>query len=153
MKKVCIVGLGYVGLPLARQFVRGGASVLGLDIDRSKVDILSRGESFIRHIPSSAIAEMNATERFEATTDFSRVNGVDAVIICVPTPLSKQREPDLSFVVSTATSIAPHLSKGTVVSLESTTYPGTTDGELREALEKGSGLVAGEDFHLVYSPE
>jgi UDP-N-acetyl-D-glucosamine dehydrogenase len=153
MKKVCIVGLGYVGLPLARQFVRGGASVLGLDIDRSKIDILTRGESFIRHIPASEIAEMNDTGRFEATDDFSRVNGVDAIIICVPTPLSKHREPDLSFVISTATSLAPHLSKGTVVSLESTTYPGTTDGELRTALEKGSGMVAGEDFHLVYSPE
>ena len=153
MKKVCIVGLGYVGLPLARQFVRGGVSVLGLDIDRSKIDTLTRGESFIRHIPASEIAEMNATGRFEATDDFSRVSGVDAVIICVPTPLSKHREPDLSFVISTATSIAPHLSRGTVVSLESTTYPGTTDGELRTALEKGSGLVAGVDFHLVYSPE
>jgi len=153
MKKVCIVGLGYVGLPLARQFVRGGASVLGLDIDRSKIDLLTRGESFIRHIPASEIVEMNGTGRFEATDDFSRVSGMDAVIICVPTPLSKHREPDLSFVISTAVAIAPHLSKGTVVSLESTTYPGTTDGELRAALEKGSGLVAGVDFHLVYSPE
>lgn len=151
--KIVIVGLGYVGLPLARQFVRGGANVVGVDVDASKVEILSRGESYIKHIPADEIAEMADTGRFSATTDFSAVSNVDAILICVPTPLSKQREPDLSYVISTAESLAPHLSKGTLVTLESTTYPGTTDGELREALEQGSGLKAGEDFHLAYSPE
>lgn len=153
MKKICIVGLGYVGLPLARQFLRGGDRVLGLDTDASKVDALVQGRSYIRHIPSEEIAEMNATGRFEATGDVTKVADVDAIIICVPTPLSKHREPDLSFVVSTAESIAPHLARGCLVSLESTTYPGTTDGELRAALESGSKLKAGKDFHLVYSPE
>jgi len=150
---LAIVGLGYVGLPLGRQFVRAGVSVVGLDVDRSKVDALSRGESYIKHIPSTEIGEMNATGRFAATTDFSVVSEVDAVLICVPTPLSKYREPDLSFVESTARAIAPHLTRETLVTLESTTYPGTTDGILREVLEEGSGLTAGVDFHLAYSPE
>ncbi|MEX2577657.1 MAG: nucleotide sugar dehydrogenase [Verrucomicrobiales bacterium] len=153
MKKVCIVGLGYVGLPLARQFVRGGAEVIGLDVDQSKVDALKAGRTYIKHIPAEEVAAMIDSGLFEPTTDFSRVSAADAIIICVPTPLSKQREPDLSYVIATAVGIAPHLSKGALVSLESTTYPGTTDGELREALEKGSGLVAGKDFHLAYSPE
>jgi UDP-N-acetyl-D-glucosamine dehydrogenase len=151
--KVAIAGLGYVGLPLARQFVRGGVDVVGLDIDQSKVDALKAGKTYIKHIPASEIVEMNESGRFEPTTDFSAIEAVDAVLICVPTPLSKHREPDLSCVIATAEGIAPHLSEGTLVTLESTTYPGTTDGELREAIEKGSDLVAGEDFHLAYSPE
>jgi len=151
--KIAIVGLGYVGLPLARQFVRGGANVVGVDVDASKVEILARGKSYIKHIPAAEISEITDTGRFSATTDFSSVSDVDAILICVPTPLSKQREPDLSYVISTAESLAPHLSEGTLVTLESTTYPGTTDGELREALEKGSGFQAGTDFYLAYSPE
>ncbi len=151
--KIAIVGLGYVGLPLAKQFVRGGADVFGLDVDQSKVDALNQGRSYIKHIPSEEIADIKDTGRFRATVDFSVVSEMDAVIICVPTPLTKYREPDLSFVLTTAKSLAPHLRKGTLVTLESTTYPGTTDGELREALEKGSHLKAGQDFHLAYSPE
>ncbi len=151
--KIAIAGLGYVGLPLARQFVRGGVDVVGLDVDQKKVDTLKAGQTYIKHIPAEEIAEMVGSGHFEPTTDFSSVNGVDAILICVPTPLSKQREPDLSYVIATAEGIAPHLSEGTLVTLESTTYPGTTDGELREALEKGSGMTAGVDFHLAYSPE
>jgi UDP-N-acetyl-D-glucosamine dehydrogenase len=151
--KIAIVGLGYVGLPLARQFVKGGAIVVGLDVDSQKVDTLNRGLSYIKHIPASQIAEMIATARFSASLDFSMVQDADAVIICVPTPLSKHRDPDLSYVLSTGRSIAKHLNKGCLISLESTTYPGTTDEELREVLEEGSGLKAGKDFHLVYSPE
>ena len=151
--KVAIAGLGYVGLPLACQFIKGDAEVVGLDIDEEKVDMLNSGKSYIKHISGSEIEEMLETGRFRATSDFSCVSDVDAVLICVPTPLSKHREPDLSYVISTAKALAPHLSKGVLVTLESTTYPGTTDGELREALEKGSGLTAGSDFHLAYSPE
>ncbi|MEC5129372.1 nucleotide sugar dehydrogenase [Verrucomicrobiales bacterium BCK34] len=151
--KIAIAGLGYVGLPLARQFVRGGIDVIGLDVDKKKVDTLKAGQTYIKHIPAEEINEMVSSGHFEPTTDFSSVNGVDAILICVPTPLSKQREPDLSYVIATAEGIAPHLSKGTLVTLESTTYPGTTDGELREALEKGSGMTAGVDFYLAYSPE
>ncbi len=151
--KIAIAGLGYVGLPLARQFVRGGVDVVGLDVDQKKVDTLKAGQTYIKHIPAEEVAEMVDSGHFEPTTDFSSVNGVDAILICVPTPLSKQREPDLSYVIATAEGIAPHLSKGTLVTLESTTYPGTTDGELREALEEGSGMTAGVDFHLAYSPE
>lgn len=151
--KITIVGLGYVGLPLARQFTRAGASVLGLDVDEQKVSALNQGRSYIKHIPSEDVAHMRASGRFEASSDFSRVAGMDAVIICVPTPLSKHREPDISFVLDTGRAIAPHLTKGTLVSLESTTYPGTTDQDLRAVLEQGSGKEAGRDFHLAYSPE
>lgn len=147
--KIAIAGLGYVGLPLARQFVRGGVEVVGLDVDEIKVDKLLAKETYIKHIPDVEIAEMIDSGKFKPTTDFSSVSEVDAILICVPTPLSKQREPDLSYVIATAEGIAPHLSKGTLVTL----YPGTTDGELREALEGGSGMVASEDFYLVYSTE
>lgn len=152
-RKIAIVGLGYVGLPLARQFTRAGASVLGLDVDDAKVVALNQGRSYIKHIPSSDVAAMREGGRFEASSDFSRVAGQDAIIICVPTPLSKHREPDISYVLDTGRAIAPHLTDGTLVSLESTTYPGTTDQDLRAVLEKGSGKVAGKDFHLAYSPE
>ena len=134
--KICIVGLGYVGLPLALQFARSGANVLGLDIDAGKVESINRGESYIRHIAKEAITEQLRAGRLEAATDFNRLSGADAVIICVPTPLNRNRKPDISFIVETARAIAPHLSKGTLVVLESTTHPGTTDGNLRPSLKK-----------------
>ena len=151
--KIGIVGLGYVGLPLSLQFARSGVTVLGLDVDRAKVESLNSGRSYIKHITSEDIAQAVKAGKFSASTDFSGVKKVEAVIICVPTPLNKNREPDISFIVETGKSIAPHLSKGTLVVLESTTYPGTTDGELREVLEAGSGMKAGADFHLAFSPE
>jgi UDP-N-acetyl-D-glucosamine dehydrogenase len=151
--KICIVGLGYVGLPLALQFAQSGAQVLGLDTDATKVDLLNSGQSYIKHIRADAIKAMLADNRFKASSDFSQIKEVDAVIICVPTPLNKNREPDLSFIIKTGEMIAPHLSKGTLVALESTSYPGTTDEDLRRVLEKGSGLQAGKDFHLAFSPE
>ena len=151
--KIAVVGLGYVGLPLSLQFARSCVEVVGLDIDAEKVEALNKGQSYIKHIASDAIAEFKAAGKFAASTDFSRVKEVDAVIICVPTPLNKNREPDISFVLNTGRAVAPHLRKGTVVVLESTTYPGTTDEDLREVLESGSGMKAGVDFHLAFSPE
>lgn len=151
--KVAIVGLGYVGLPLAMQFARAKATVIGLDVDGTKVDLLNRGESYIKHIKQKAIQTARKEERFCASTDFSRIKDVEAVIICVPTPLTKNREPDISFVLETGRTIAPYLSQGALVLLESTTYPGTTDEELRVVLEEGSGMKAGSGFHLAFSPE
>lgn len=151
--KIAIVGLGYVGLPLSLQFARSGAVVLGFDVDQVKTDALNNGESYIKHIAAADVAAAREKRLFEATTDFTRIKEVNAVIICVPTPLNKYREPDLSFVLDTGKAIAPYLTKGSVVILESTTYPGTTEGELREVLEIGSGLTAGREFHLAFSPE
>ena len=151
--KIAVVGLGYVGLPLSLQFARSCVEVVGLDIDAEKVEALNKGQSYIKHIASDAIAEFTGAGKFAASTDFSQVKEVDAVIICVPTPLNKNREPDISFVLNTGRAVAPHLRKGTVVVLESTTYPGTTDEDLREVLESGSGMKAGVDFHLAFSPE
>src|SRR5271170_1069921 len=151
--KIAIVGLGYVGLPLSLQFARSGVDVLGLDIDPAKVESLKQGRSYIKHIESSAIAEHAKSGRLSASTDFSRVKETEAVIICVPTPLNKNREPDISYIIDTGLCIAPHLRKGTLVALESTTYPGTTDEDLRKVLESGSGMKAGSDFHLAFSPE
>jgi UDP-N-acetyl-D-glucosamine dehydrogenase len=151
--KTAIVGLGYVGLPLSLQFARSGVTVLGLDVDGAKVDALQKGRSYIKHIDSEAVAEAVQAGAFSAATDFGRIREVDAVIICVPTPLNKNREPDISYIIDTGNSIAPHLRKGMLVVLESTTYPGTTDEDLRKVLEKGSGLEAGRDFHLAFSPE
>jgi UDP-N-acetyl-D-glucosamine dehydrogenase len=153
MMKIAVVGLGYVGLPLSLQFVRSCVSVLGIDIDPKKVELLNNGQSYIKHIEDSAIVELLRSGKFSASTDFSRIKEVEAVIICVPTPLSKNREPDLSFIMETGRSIAPHLTKGTLVVLESTTYPGTTEEELRVVLEEGSGMKTGVDFHLAFSPE
>src|SRR5688572_13729819 len=150
---VAIVGLGYVGLPLSLQFARSGVTVLGLDIDKTKIEYIHSGRTYIKHIEGSAIAEQVNAKRFEASTDFSRVKEVEAVVICVPTPLNKNREPDISYIIKTGEAIAPHLQKGMLVVLESTTYPGTTDEDLREVLEKGSKLKAGTDFHLAFSPE
>ena len=146
-----IIGLGYVGLPLMLRYTEVGYKVLGLDIDPSKVEMLNQGKSYIEHIPSSVIS--CAVEKgFEATTDFSRSNEADALIICVPTPLNKYREPDLSFVTDTTDSLVHYLRSGQIVSLESTTYPGTTDEELKPRVES-TGLVVGKDIFLVYSPE
>jgi UDP-N-acetyl-D-glucosamine dehydrogenase len=150
---VGIVGLGYVGLPLSLLFARSGVTVLGLDIDSLKVEALNKGQSYIKHIESAAIADAISQKKFSATTDFSRVKELDAVVICVPTPLNKNREPDISFILATGRAIAPHLKKGALVVLESTTYPGTTDEDLRGVLETDSGLKAGVDFHLAFSPE
>ena len=150
---VAVVGLGYVGLPLSLQFARSGMNVLGLDVDSTKVDALNAGHSYIKHVSPETIATQVHANRFEASTDFDRVEEVDAVIICVPTPLNKNREPDISFILQTGHAIAPHLRRGVLVVLESTTYPGTTDEDLRQILESESGLKAGEDFHLAFSPE
>src|SRR5437660_9582041 len=151
--KICIVGLGYVGVPLAIQFASSGAKVTGLDIDQNKVNQVNRGRSYIKHIAAKTISEVLKAKRLTASTDFSRIQKADAVIICVPYPLSKNREPDISFIVETGRKIAPHLQKGVLVVLESTTYPGTTEEDLRGVIEQNSKLKAGVDFHLAFSPE
>jgi UDP-N-acetyl-D-glucosamine dehydrogenase len=151
--KISIVGLGYVGLPLAIQFARSNVSVIGLDVDKAKVDMVNRADSYIKHIASETIADVIRDKRLSASTDFSQIKEAEAVIICVPSPLNKNREPDISYILDTGRMIAPHLSKGTLVALESTTYPGTTDEDLRDVIEKGSGLKAGVDFYLAFSPE
>ncbi len=150
---ICIVGLGYVGLPLSLQFSRSGAKVLGLDIDNAKVQALTTGRSYIKHISSESIKSAIDNQSFSASSDFSRVKDVDAIIICVPTPLNKNREPDITYITETGKALAPHFRQGTLIVLESTTYPGTTDEDLREVLEKGSGLKAGTGFYLAFSPE
>ncbi len=151
--KTAIIGLGYVGLPLSLQFARSGVKVLGLDVDPAKIESISKGESYIKHITTSAVADVVDKGSFSASTDLTRVSEVDAVIICVPTPLNKNREPDISYVLKSGEAIAPHLQKGALVVLESTTYPGTTDEDLRKVLEDGSNMKAGSDFHLAFSPE
>lgn len=153
MNHIAIVGLGYVGLPLSLQFARSGVRVLGLDIDAEKTNAINSGRSYIKHVAAAEIEAQRTAGKLEASTDFSRVGEVDAVVLCVPTPLDHFRAPDLSYVLNTGKQIAPFLKKGTLVVLESTTYPGTTDGELRAVLEQGSGLAAGVDFHLAFSPE
>jgi UDP-N-acetyl-D-glucosamine dehydrogenase len=147
-----VIGLGYVGLPLVLSFVESGYRVLGFDTDADKIDKLAAGRSYIRHIATERIAAMAAGGRFEGTTDFSRAGAADALIICVPTPLNDHREPDLSFVVNSVDAIVPYLRAGQVVSLESTTYPGTTDEELLPRLE-ARGLKVGRDIFLLFSPE
>ena len=146
-----IVGLGYVGLPLALRYAEVGYRVVGLDIDAAKVESLNAGRSYIEHIPAAAVAQARRAW-FEASGDFSRAREADALIICVPTPLNKYRQPDLSFVLNTVDALVPHLRTGQVVSLESTTYPGTTDEELRPRIES-RGLKVGEDVFLCFSPE
>ncbi len=146
-----IVGLGYVGLPLMLRYTEMGFKVLGIDIDAKKITSLMAGKSYIEHISGQSI--QNAVAKgFKATTDFAQAKEADALIICVPTPLNKYREPDLSYVVNTMDSLVPHLRKGHVVSLESTTYPGTTDEELLPRMEK-AGLKVGENAFLLFSPE
>jgi UDP-N-acetyl-D-glucosamine dehydrogenase len=149
--RIGIIGLGYVGIPLALRFNEVGFPVLGFDIDDERVTTLNDGESPIEHISAASIAEM-VGGGFEATADFARIGEVDAIVICVPTPLSRHREPDLSFIVDTMDTILPHLRAGQMLSLESTTWPGTTEEVLRPPVE-ARGFAIGEDFFLVYSPE
>ena len=146
-----IFGLGYVGLPLVLRFAQVGYRVIGFDVDPTKVDKLNRGETYIEHISADAICTALA-KGFAPTIDFSRAHDCDALILCVPTPLDRHREPDLSFVLNTTESIVPHLRQGQVISLESTTWPGTTDEELRPRVER-NGLRVGQEIFLVFSPE
>jgi UDP-N-acetyl-D-glucosamine dehydrogenase len=150
---VGIVGLGYVGLPLLLEFAKAGFSVTGFDIDTSKTDALQAGQSYIKHIDANVIAEVFAGDKADATTDFTRMRDCAALLICVPTPLTEHRDPDLSYVEQTAAAMAPHLRKGQLITLESTTYPGTTEEVLVPILEQGSGLTAGDDLYIAYSPE
>lgn len=151
--KVGIIGLGYVGLPLAIEFVKAGFNVIGFDVDESKIEMLDKGETYIKHISSSVLQDVNKTNLFSSTTDFSISSECDAILICVPTPLTHHREPDMSYIVSTANALAPYVRKGQLFTLESTTYPGTTAEVLKPILESASKLVAGKDFYLAYSPE
>ena len=146
-----IIGLGYVGIPLMIRYAEVGYKVLGMDIDNLKVKTLNKGESYIKQI-SSDLIKQSIVKGFEATNDFSRASEVDALIICVPTPLNKNREPDLSFIISTINKVIPYIKKGQVISLQSTTYPGTTEEELLPRIES-TGLEVGKDIYLVYSPE
>ena len=149
---VGVVGLGYVGLPLLLAYAKAGFRAVGIDIDAAKPEALLGGRSDIKHIPDGEVAEALASGRLEATTDFAIIAGLDAVILCVPTPLDEHFEPDLSYVVDTVESVVPHLKAGQVLSLESTTYPGTTDEEVVTRVEK-AGFTVGKDIHVVYSPE
>ncbi|WP_227429829.1 nucleotide sugar dehydrogenase [Psychrobacter sp. I-STPA6b] len=149
---VGIIGLGYVGLPLMLRYTEVGYQVLGFDIDKNKVDLLNSGKSYIEHIEANVIERVVNNKLFNATIDFSRITECDVIILCVPTPLNKHREPDISFVIDTTKTIKPYIRAGQLISLESTTYPGTTEEELVPRLEHSS-LVVGKDIFLVYSPE
>jgi len=150
---IAIVGLGYVGLPLALAFARAGLRVVGLDVDAGKVEMLNAGRGYLKHVDTGDLSELVKAGSFRASSNFADVATCDAVVICVPTPLNRHREPDLSYVLQTGRSVGPHLRRGALVVLESTTYPGTTEEDLRAVLEEGSGLKAGEGFHLAFSPE
>jgi UDP-N-acetyl-D-glucosamine dehydrogenase len=150
--RIGVIGLGYVGLPLVRTIAERGFSVLGFDLDPAKVERLNAGESYIRHISGDSIAALRRAGRLAATGEVSLLAEVDAILLCVPTPLTRQREPDLGFVVRTTESVMPHLRLGQLIVLESTTYPGTTREVMRPILER-SGLRSGRDFFLAYSPE
>lgn len=150
--KIGVVGLGYVGLPLMMEFVEQGFKTIGFDIDDRKVNFLNEGKSYIKHISSERIKKVVDTKLFEATADFGRIPEVDCVLICVPTPLNPHREPEMKFIVDTGKNIAPHVRKGQLIVLESSTYPGTTEEVLRPILEE-SGLKAHEDFWVAFSPE
>ena len=147
-----VIGLGYVGLPLAVAFARNGFSVTGIDTDKRKVAILNRGESYVLDVPGAAVKELLKRKKFKATLDSKAISALDAVIICVPTPLGKTKEPDISFVIDAASQIARSMRKGQLVVLESTTYPGTTEEVILPILEK-SGLACEKDFFLAFSPE
>jgi UDP-N-acetyl-D-glucosamine dehydrogenase len=149
---VGIIGLGYVGLPLMLEFVKKGFPVIGFDNDPRKVCSLKEGKTYIKHIQAKSIQEVNATGRFVPTTDEHKIKEMDAILICVPTPLTPQREPDMTYVVSSCELIARNIRKGQLICLESTTYPGTTDELMKDILEK-TGLKANKDFVLAYSPE
>lgn len=159
--EIGVIGLGYVGLPLVIEFFKAGFPVTGFDLDAEKVEMLQRGKAYIKHIDVSTLFPAEASDApsvrqshrsFTPTSDFSRLAHMDCIIICVPTPLNKYREPDMSFVFNTVKTIAQYLRKGQLISLESTTYPGTTDEDMREILE-ATGLKAGQDFYLAFSPE
>jgi len=147
-----VVGLGYVGLPLLIEFAREGVSVIGLDIDESKIQKLAKGESYIKHIPSEKIAKINAMGKTQYTSDFVRSAEADVLLLALPTPLDEHREPDLSYITNTGYSLKPFLRKDQMVVLESSTWPGTTDGALRPILEE-SGLICNKDFYIAFSPE
>ena len=158
---IAVIGLGYVGLPLVIEFCRAGFHVTGFDVDEQKIALLRQGKSYIKHISATTIAplvlplprrERGGVRVFTPTTDFTKLAAMDCIIICVPTPLNKNREPDMRYVFDTAGAIAQYLRKDQLVVLGSTTYPGTTDQDVRAILEKG-GLKAGTDFHLAFSPE
>ena len=148
-----VVGLGYVGLPLAVEKAKAGFKTIGFDVQATKVDMVNAGQNYIGDVVDSDLAELVKSGMFSATTDFSFVKDVDFIAICVPTPLDKHQEPDISYVRSSAEAIAKYLRSGTMVVLESTTYPGTTEELIKPILEKGSGLVCGKDFYLGFSPE
>ncbi|MBT4485205.1 MAG: nucleotide sugar dehydrogenase [Candidatus Latescibacteria bacterium] len=147
-----IIGLGYVGLPLVLESVARDFYTIGFDTDRSKVDMLMANQSYIKHIPGDTVAAINKTGKFKATSDFAEISNVDGILICVPTPLTSHREPDMSFITSTLESIYPYLRKNQLVVLESTTYPGTTEEVMLPIIEK-SGLKCDKDIYLAYSPE
>ena len=151
--RVGVIGIGYVGLPLAVVFAQAGFTVVGVDPDRDKVDAVNRGESYILDVDSAEVKELVKVGKLSATTDYAVLGEVDAVSICVPTPLRKTGDPDLSFIASASKSLAPYLHKGMVVVLESSTYPGTTREMVLPVLEKQSGLRVGKDFFLAFSPE
>ena len=148
-----VCGLGYVGLPLAVDKAKHGFKTIGFDVQKEKVDLVNAGKNYIGDVVDADLEELVASGMLKATTDFSFVKDVDFIAICVPTPLDAHQQPDISYVRSSAEAIAKYLTKGTMVVLESTTYPGTTEELLKPILEKGSGLVCGEDFYLGFSPE
>ncbi len=150
--RIAVIGLGYVGLPLALEFIEGGCEVFGIDVDAEKPRLIEKGESYLKTIPSSRIADAFATGRLMVTTEFTGISESDAVIICVPTPLGESRQPDLSYVTATGRKVLGNLQPGQLIVLESTTYPGTTREELVPILEE-SGMKAGEDFFVAFSPE
>jgi UDP-N-acetyl-D-glucosamine dehydrogenase len=152
-RDVAIVGAGYVGMPLAQVFAEGGKTVVLVDVDADRVEQLNRGESYVEDVPSEALRPLVADGRIAASTDYDVLRDADAILIALPTPLSRQREPDLSILLAASKEIAVRLRPGHLVVLESTTYPGTTREQLLPALEAGSGLAAGRDFHLAFSPE
>ncbi len=147
-----VIGLGYVGLPLVKTFLNAGFNVTGFDVDKNKVNLLNRAKSYIKHVTAEDLKPFIKENKFRATADFKNLAAVDAIIICVPTPLDAHRNPDLSYVLSTTRVIAENLRKGQLVVLESTTYPGTTEEEMLPLLE-AQGLKVGKDFYLAYSPE
>lgn len=150
--KIGIVGLGYVGLPLLMEFVEQGFTTVGFDVDDKKVDLLNKGQSYIKHIADARIATVVESKLFCATSDFSRIKEVDCILICVPTPLTRYREPDLSYIKNTSETLAKHLRKGQLIVLESSTFPGTTEEVMKPILEK-SGLKGDVDFWVAFSPE
>ena len=149
---VGVIGLGYVGLPLAIEFAKAGLTVVGVDLDTRKIEALSKGESYIGDVAAADVAAMVKAGRFSATTDFSVLSDVDTINICVPTPLRKTKDPDLSYIVASVEEIAKYFKAGQLIILESTTYPGTTDEVVQPMLE-AKGLKAGTDFFLAFSPE